>query len=324
MTSFRFARALTSAAGLPLLAGLALLAGCSDDNDDSVNAQFEAELADISGYAGWTMVDATISDIPGLAGAHSGGDEAYTRHVYARAGADPQNGEYPEGAILVKETFTYDPATGAKVFAPAGGLLAMVKRGGDYNAQGGGWEWFMLESDASAILARGADLMDGACNACHGVSGSYGGVDHVFPHPAEVVADAASFDGYASWNLLEETDADHPFINPAHQSENGNALRRVYRRQLLANPADGGYPIGTLLVKEVEVEGEIVEITAMAKRGGEFDTANGDWEYFMLDPATGSVATRGAVPMCIACHAHATGGDGADFVFAHSGDPFNN
>lgn len=309
---------------LPAFVGLALLAGCSDDDDDNVNAQFEAELADIAGYASWTMVDRTISDVPGLAGAHAGADDAYTRQVYASQDASPVNGEYPEGTIFVKETFQVDDATGAKIFAETGGLLAMVKRGGDYNPANGGWEWFMLASDGSAIAARGDNLMDGACNSCHGVSGTYGGTDHVFPHPSEVVADAASFAGYSSWNLLEATDADHPFINPAHQSENGNALRRVYKRQLLADPAGGEYPVGTLLVKEVEVDGSVVEITAMAKRGGGFDPANGDWEYFMLDPMGGSVVTRGVVPMCIACHTHAMGGDGMDHVFAHSGDPFNN
>jgi len=306
------------------LAGLALLAGCSDDGDDSADAQFEAELADIAGYAAWTMIDATISDVPGLAGAHAGTDDAFTRAVYAPAGTAPVNGEYPEGTILVKETYSRNADTGAKEFAGTGGLLAMVKRGGNYNPDNGGWEWFMLAPDASEILARGADLMDGACNACHGVSGTYGGVDHVFPHPSEVVADAASFDGYASWNRLDETAADHPFLNPAHRSGEEFALRRVYRRQLLASPLEGGeYPVGTLLVKEVEVDGAVVEVTAMAKRGGGFDPANGDWEWFMLDPADGSVVTRGAVAMCIGCHSHAEGMHGADFVFAHPGDPFN-
>jgi Fe-S cluster biogenesis protein NfuA len=269
-------------------------------------------------------VDHTISDVPGLAGAHEGGNDAFTRLVYASTTADPVSGEYPEGTVFVKETFRYNPATGAKEFAAMGGLLAMVKRGGDFNPDHGGWEWFMLESDASAIAARGADLMDGACNACHSVSDTYGGSDYAFAHPSEVVADAASFDGYTNWNLLEETDADHPFINPAHQSENGNALRRIYRRQLLANPAAGGYPVGTLIVKEVEVGGEVVEITAMAKRGGGFDPANGDWEYFMLDPASGSVAMQGAIGMCIGCHSNATGAQGMDHVFAHAADPFNN
>jgi hypothetical protein len=154
-----------------------------------------------------------------------------------------------------------------------------------------------------------------------------GGLDYTFEHPAEVVADAADFSGYNGWSLLEETSADHPFINPAHQSEDGNATRRVYRKQLLANPSLGGYPGGTLMVKEVLVAGTVVEITAMAKRGADFNPANSGWEWFMLEPGTGAIMDRGANlmnGMCNGCHANATGTFGKDLVFSHPGDPFNN
>ena len=43
--------------------------------------------------------------------------------------------------------------------AATGGLLGMVKRGGDFNPDNGGWEWFMLANDLSGIAAQGADLM---------------------------------------------------------------------------------------------------------------------------------------------------------------------
>lgn len=283
-----------------------------------------ADLDSFTGYQNWIQVDHTISDIPGLAGAHAGTDDAFTRVVYANQRVNPLNGQFPIGTKLVKETFSWNAETGAREFAEMGGLLGMVKRGGSFNPDHGGWEWFMLAPNLSAIAAQGADLMDGACNSCHSAETTYGGMDYVFPHPSEVVADAASFTGYSDWNLLEETDEDHPFLNPAHQSGNEFATRRVYRRQLLANPAHGGYPVGTLMVKEVQVEGEVVEITAMAKRGGGFDSDNGDWEYFMLSPDDGSVADRGAIGMCIGCHLNASGSHGMDHVFSHSGDPFNN
>jgi len=96
-----------------------------------------------------------------------------------------------------------------------------------------------------------------------------------------------------------------------------------------------GYPVGTTLVKEVISNNEIVEITAMVKRGGEFNAAGGHWEWFMLDPENGRIlldetntAARGANllnGMCSACHTAATGSsnEGTDFVFNHPGDPFS-
>lgn len=307
------------------LAGLPLLQGCSDSSDDA-DPGYVADLGDFTGYSTWQQVDRTISDIPGLAGAHMGDDGAFTRAVFVSPGAAPVNGEYPEGTILVKETYSWNPTTGTREFAAEGGLLAMVKRGGDFNPNHAGWEWFMLAPDLSSVMAHGDNLMDGMCNGCHGISDLSGGTDYAFAHPVEFVAVSASFANHETWNLLAETDADHPFINPAHQSENGNAQRRVYRKQLLANPADGGYPTGTLIVKEVEMDGAIVEITGMAKRGAGFNSANGDWEWFMLDPATQAVLDRGANlmnGMCNGCHANAAGAFGKDHVFAHASDPFN-
>ena len=59
--------------------------------------------------------------------------------------------------------------------------------------------------------------------------------------------------------------------------------------------------------------------------GKGYDGENGDWEYFMMDMDTEQLMSVGALPMCIGCHTAAnTAGNGADFVFAHSGNPFNN
>jgi hypothetical protein len=49
----------------------------------------------------------------------------------------------------------------------------MVKRGNDFNPNGGDWEWFMLNSDGTIAVdgngnkMRGADLMGGMCLMCH-------------------------------------------------------------------------------------------------------------------------------------------------------------
>ncbi len=137
--------------------------GCSNSGNGS-DEGFSAELGDFDGYANWELVDYTISEIPGLADAHAATGDAFSRRIYAADGAAPEDGEYPEGSILVKETFTWDEGTGEQVFADTGGLLAMVKRGGDFNTEHERWEWFMLDPSLDAIADRGAGLMDGMCN----------------------------------------------------------------------------------------------------------------------------------------------------------------
>jgi mono/diheme cytochrome c family protein len=301
---------------------------CDSDDNNSNDDGFVAGLSDFNNYQSWDLVDYTISDIPGLAGAHGGGDDAFSRLVYKHPDATMTNGEFAEGAILVKETFSWNAETGAKEFADSGGLLAMVKRGADFNPDFGGWEWFMLATDGTAIAGQGADLMDGMCNSCHNGASNMGGMDFTFAHPSEYIADAADFADFETWELLDETSADHPFLNPAHQGEEENATRRVYRKQFLANPNSGAYPIGTTIVKTVEMEGSIVEITAMVKRGADFNSSFGQWEWFMLNPATLAISGQGADlmnGMCNGCHTNAnSSGVGLDYVFSHPDDPFNN
>jgi hypothetical protein len=314
---------------LMFASGISALAFISCDSDsDSNNDGFVAELADFQNYQNWELIDYTISDIPGLAGAHEGTNEAYSRRVYKHPDASMSNGEFSEGSILVKETFSWNPTSGAMEFATEGGLLGMVKRGAEFNPDFGGWEWFMLATDGSAIAAQGADLMGGMCNNCHNGASNMGGMDFTFQHPSEYIADASDFSDFATWELIDATSADHPFLNPAHQGEDENATHRVYRKQLLANPDGENYPIGTTIVKTVEIEGEVVEITAMVKRGADFNSSFGNWEWFMLDPMTLAIADQGADlmgGMCNSCHVNANSASvGLDYVFAHTDDPFNN
>jgi hypothetical protein len=55
-------------------------------------------------------------------------------------------------------------------------LEAMVKRGGKYNREGDGWEWFRLDFAGTTIIERGAvEVANGAgsCQGCHTAAASY-------------------------------------------------------------------------------------------------------------------------------------------------------
>lgn len=306
--------------------------------------EFNAQLSDFTDYPDWGVIDYSIgSTNTALAGLHSSDSEHFARRVYANEKALGATGdEFPVGSILVKEVFSFEG--GSKTFAQEGGLLAMVKRGADFNPDHGDWEWFMLASDASSIMARGADLMNGGCNACHQQAALdepslTGGMDYVFSHQSEFVAQSSSFENYQTWPLIDDRNDANPRLDGmAHGADIPGSSRRVYKKQLYANPdtVAQGYPIGTILVKEVINDGEIVEVTAMVKRGSDFNDGHGHWEWFMLMPGTGEIMAddngnlkRGAdlmEGMCNGCHfaANTTSGEGIDFVFKHSGDPFNN
>ncbi|GEM_PF-2599418 len=289
---------------------------------------FIAQMRDFVGYMNWQAVDYTIGSAnPASGTAHNSALNAYARRVFKNAAAALTGGEYAKGSIIVKETFTWE--NGQKRYAEAGGVFAMVKRGGGFNPQGGGWEWFALAPGSSEVLGRGgAEMMDGMCNGCHAAARSQaGGADMVFPHPAEYVASERDFAGYQDWTRIDERTGTHPLLGPtAHRPQ---AVRRVYKKQPLANPdtRDQGYPTGTILLKAVTDNAQAVEITAMVKRGGRFNERGGGWEWFMLEPATGAVAGRGANlmdGMCSSCHSAALSpANGRDYVFKHSGDPFN-
>jgi hypothetical protein len=88
------------------------------------------------------------------------------------------------------------------------------------------------------------------------------------------------------------------------------------------DPSGGTYPVGTLISKwSKNPDGTVDMITAMAKRGNNFNSSAGDWEWFVLNP-DGSIAVdgdgnkmRGANLMggaCVSCHAQASS---SDYVF---------
>ncbi len=307
-----------------LAAGLMALSigGCSDDDDPPTDPGSTNMFA---GYRDWTQVENTNAPSTLLGPAHNGNNGEFTRSIFTTVATMIETGEYDEGTIFVKETHTYD-GDADHMFADPMGLLAMVKREPGFDDAGNDWEYFNLNPDDLSTIASGADL--GACKGCHMQASGDDGEDFIFLHPMEFEPDPADFDDYATWNLIGTEQGPDALLGPAHEGNDADAVRRIYKKQLAANP-DGlgdGYPTGTLVLKEVRSgAGDVIGMTGMAKRGGDFDTTNDNWEYFMWNPANGDLADRGAMAMCIGCHGAAnTGTNGKDWVFAHEDDPFNN
>ena len=298
------------------------------------NEEFFAQLADFQGYLDWEEVDYAIGDTnTSLLGIHQGNDDTFSRRTFVSPTTQLVDGVYEKGSIFIKEVKTI--SSGTDEFAPGGGLLAMVKRGGSFNPDYDGWEWFAFSTDMSEILERGIGLLDNGCNTCHSVAEGKndGGADFVFKHPSEKIAEAIDFAGFRDWALIDERDDRNPLLGQAHGVTVDGSVRRVYQKQLYANPADE-YPIGTILAKEVTSGDEVLEVTAMVKRGGNFSETGGDWEWLIIDDATGEIALddngeprRGADLNnggCVGCHSVANNPEeGIDFVFKHPDAPVN-
>jgi len=141
--------------------------------------------------------------------------------------------------------------------------------------------------------------------------------------PEEFVATDASFDSFSSWTLAAELMGADPSLGMAHGGNDSTAIRSVYFLED-AKPVNGEYPVGTVIVKySHNPAGTLNEYTAMVKRGNAFDSANGNWEYFMLsgDGQIGvdgdGMQMRGDGPtmlggMCLSCHTNASG---RDYIF---------
>lgn len=133
--------------------------------------------------------------------------------------------------------------------------------------------------------------------------------------PQEYVADDNTFTDFRDWMKEAELQGPDPALGPAHAGNDSTVTRRVYFKDG-QDRVNGAYPLGTLVVKEgLNTEGTFQEITAMVKRGNNFNPSGGDWEWFVLNP-DGSIAKdgdgnalRGADlmgGMCIGCHSQAS------------------
>ena len=149
-----------------LISGI-IISACSDDDDDNPNkpaAEFIAEQSDFANYNTWTMVGEYTEDDARLGGmAHGAGN--LKRIVYVnKSNTQLNDGEFENGLILIKEG--RDKETNELKE-----LAGMVKRGGDFNSNHNGWEWFMFDLETGNIMGRDANLMEGMCNGCHAGAG---------------------------------------------------------------------------------------------------------------------------------------------------------
>ncbi len=145
---------------LCLAASLALFS-CATKNDDPNATKVEI----YKGYQSWTKVNSqTITgDTTGVLGKAHEGSSGF-REVYVNAkGAGASSGSaslpYPEGTIIVKDSFKN--AGGGKGALTA--VTLMVKRSGGYDAENGDWEYIML-TPKMKVQAQGRLS---ACISCH-------------------------------------------------------------------------------------------------------------------------------------------------------------
>lgn len=136
----------------------------------------------------------------------------------------------------------------------------------------------------------------------------------------EFIADDATFAGWESWDLIDTKNGIDPSLAGAHEGNDSTTVRKIYVKNS-QKPSNGVYPVGTLVVKHTKSD-SMENITAMAKRGNNFDSANNDWEYFII-MADGKIAVdngntlRGGTSlmngMCVGCHSKAS----TDYVFTN-------
>ena len=141
------------------------------------------------------------------------------------------------------------------------------------------------------------------------------------PNP-EYIATDASFQNFMNWVLEAELNGPDPALGPAHHGNDSTVTRHVFFKDGV-DPVNGLYPLGSIIVKQSNNHDfTINEVTAMVKRGNNFDPNHNDWEYFMLTP-DGNIAEdgdgnpmRGADlmgGMCVACHTQASS---SDYIFS--------
>lgn len=128
--------------------------------------------------------------------------------------------------------------------------------------------------------------------------------------PQEFVATAAAFGGYNTWQqTVAPLRGPDPagMLGGAHEGNDSSMTRSIVINPATAQRGSNGeFPVGTVLVKELRMtDGTVPMITAMAKRGGEFNRSGNGWEWFLVSPGDGSILARGDTlmgGMCQGCH----------------------
>lgn len=142
---------------LLLMGTILFLGSCTKEKSDGVVPvptptspnEYIATDADFQGFRNWTVVVQLSKAQSDDGRAHT--DAARTVWIKQTNAVRDQNGQYPNGTVFVKEVLG------------GYGIVAMVKRGGTYNAGHNGWEWFHLDS-AGKITSRNSS---NTCNNCH-------------------------------------------------------------------------------------------------------------------------------------------------------------
>jgi hypothetical protein len=158
------------------ISAMLFVQSCKKEEDPEPEPQeFVADNNTFSGFMSWSLDATHTGPDPALGEAHAGNDNSVTRKVYFKNGQNPVSGKYPQGTVIVKHSSNPDVTVNE--------FTAMVKRGGNYNTSGNGWEWFMLNPDGTIAVdgngnpMRGADLMGGMCSSCHSAASAK---DYVF------------------------------------------------------------------------------------------------------------------------------------------------
>ena len=141
------------------------------------------------------------------------------------------------------------------------------------------------------------------------------------PAASEFIADTNTFLSYSTWTVQATNQGPDPALGMAHSGNDSTVVRMVHFKDG-QNPVNGKYPVGTIIVKHSSNMSSVNELTAMVKRGNNFNPTKGDWEFFMLMP-NGKIAKdstgmymRGANlmgGMCGSCHA---GAANKDYIFS--------
>lgn len=138
----------------------------------------------------------------------------------------------------------------------------------------------------------------------------------------EFIADDNTFKSYLTWPFEATNQGPDPSLGTAHGGNDSTVVREIYFKNG-QDPSNGVYPVGTLIVKHSSNPGATVnEFTGLAKRGNNFNTDGGDWEWFVLN-SDGTIADDGSGGklrgsdlfggMCISCHTQASS---KDYVFS--------
>lgn len=132
--------------------------------------------------------------------------------------------------------------------------------------------------------------------------------------PAQFEANNSTFSDFENWTLRATHLGPDPAVGELHGPNDSTVVREIYvkNNQL---PVNGVYPQGTVIVKHsYNPSATVDEYTAMVKRGGNFNSTDNGWEWFLLN-SDGTIKSRGAKITginCGGCHSGAT----TDFVYS--------